>query len=56
MSLFLGDKFHVLGEDPAVDVVVEKRMAPEVEKEPSAPADDDGEVDWESGVLLKKTN
>ena len=37
-----------------VDVVVEKRMAPEVEKEPSAPADDDGEVDWESGVLPKK--
>ena len=37
-------------------VVVEKRMAPEVEKEPSAPADDDGEGDWESGVLPTKKN
>ena len=54
VSFFLGDTFHVLGKDPTVDVVVEKRMAPELEEEPSAPADDDGEVDWESGVLPKK--
>ena len=53
VSLFLGDKFHFLGQDPTVDVVVEKRMAPEFEEQPSFPADDDADVDWESGVLPK---